>query len=152
MLRSKSDLYSHPIRVATEIQKLKLNKASPVDSIPGKILKDNQDIFTNALQKLFNDSVIDGTFPPELKIGEITPVYKADDQTLKSNYRPITILSAISKIYERLMFEQVMAYSESFLFQYLCGFRKGYNTQQALVRFLEKCKAVLDNKDSQEQY
>ena len=44
------------------------------------------------------------------------------------------------------MFEQVMAYSESFLFQYLCGFRKGYNTQQALVRFLEKCKAVLDNK------
>ena len=133
-------------RVATEIQKLKLNKASPVDSIPGKILKDNQDIFTNALQKLFNDSVIDGTFPPELKIGEITPVYKANDQTLKSNYRPITILSAISKIYERLMFEQVMAYSESFLFQYLCGFRKGYNTQQALVRFLEKCKAVLDNK------
>ena len=132
-------------RVATEIQKLKLNKATPVDSIPGKILKDNQDIFTNALQKLFNDSVIDGTFPPELKIGEITPVYKANDQTLKSNYRPITILSAISKIYERL-FEQVMAYSESFLFQYLCGFRKGYNTQQALVRFLEKCKAVLDNK------
>ena len=59
-------------RVATEIQKLKLNKASPVDSIPGKILKDNQDIFTNALQKLFNDSVINGTFPPELKIGNLT--------------------------------------------------------------------------------
>ena len=104
-------------RVATELQKLKLNKASPVDSIPGKILNDKQDIFTNASQKLFNDSVSNGTFPPELKIGEITPVYKANDQTLKSNYHPRTILSAISKIYERLMFEQVMAYSESFLFQ-----------------------------------
>ena len=44
------------------------------------------------------------------------------------------------------MFEQIVAYSESFLFQYLCGFREGYNTQQALVRFLEKCKSVLDRK------
>ena len=74
-------------RVAVELQTLKLNKANHVGSIPGKILKDNQDIFTNVLQKLFNISVIDGTFPPELKIREITPAYKAIDQTLKSNYR-----------------------------------------------------------------
>ena len=100
----------------------------------------------NILQNLFNDSVINGNFPPELKIGEITPVYKTNGQTLKSNYRPVTILSAISKIYGRLMFEQVIAYSESFLFQYHCGFRKGYATQQALVRFLEKCRSVLDEK------
>ena len=44
------------------------------------------------------------------------------------------------------MFEQVIAYSESFLSQYLYGFRKGYNTQQALVRILDKCKSVLENK------
>ena len=44
------------------------------------------------------------------------------------------------------MFEQVVAHSESFLSQYLCRFRKSYNTQQALVRFLEKCKSILDNK------
>ena len=54
-------------RVATETQKLKLNKASPVDSIPGKILKDNQDIFTIALQKLFNDSVIMELFLQNLR-------------------------------------------------------------------------------------
>ena len=129
-------------RVAAALQKQRLNKANPVGSIPGKILKDHQDIFTNILQKLLNDSVINGIFPTELKIGEITPVYKANDQISKTNYRPITVLSAISKIYERLMFEQV----KSFLSQYLCGFRKGYNTQQALVRFLEECKSVLDNK------
>ena len=114
-------------KVAAAFQKLKLNKANPVGSIPGKILKDNQDIFTNMLQKLFND-VIKGIFPPELKIGEITPVYKANDQTSKTNYRPITVLSANSKkIYERLMFEfeQVIAHSEFFLSQYMWGFRKG---------------------------
>ncbi len=73
-------------------------------------------------------------------------MFKANNQMTKGNYRPITVLSAISKVYERLMFEQIVGYSESFLFQYLCGFREGYNTQQALVRFLEKCKSVLDKK------
>ena len=103
-------------------------------------------MFANILHKLFNGSALTGTFPLELKIGEITPVYEANDQRLKSSCIPITILSAISKIYERLMFEQVIAYSESFLSQYLCGFRKGYNTQQALVSIVEKYKSVLDNK------
>ena len=59
-------------RVAAELQKLKLIKASPAGSIPGKILKENQGIFINMLKKLFYG--INGTFPPELKIGEITPV------------------------------------------------------------------------------
>ena len=56
-------------------------------------------IYINKKQRLFNDSFSNGTFPSELKKGEITPVYKANDQTVISNYRPITILSAISKLY-----------------------------------------------------
>ena len=74
-------------------------------------------------------------------------MFKANDQMKKENYRPINVLSAISKVYERLMFERIIIYSESFLFQYLCGFREGYNTQPALIKFLEKCKSVLDNKE-----
>ena len=68
-------------RVAAELQKLKLNKTNPVGSISEKTLKDSQGIFTNMLQKVFNGTVITRTFPPELKIGEITAVYKANDQT-----------------------------------------------------------------------
>ena len=81
-----------------------------------------------------------------LKRGEVTCVFKANDQMTKSNYRPITVLSAAAKVYERLMSEQMAAYSETFLSPYLCGFCKGYNTQQALVRFAETCKSVLDKK------
>ena len=109
-------------------------------------------IYKNKKQRLFNDSFSNGTFPSEVKIGEITPVYKANDQTLKSNYRPIIIQSAISKIYERLMFEQVMTYSESFLFQYLCGFRTGYSTRKLLSDFLRSVRQFWITKDSQEQY
>ena len=64
------------------------------------------------------------SFPFELKRCEVTSVFKANDQMTKGNYRPITLLSAISKVYERLMSEQIVVYSESFLFQNLCEFRE----------------------------
>ena len=125
-------------RVSAEVCDLKVKKASPIDSIPSKILRDNLDIFTDVLQQHFNASIDNGIFPTVLKRGEVTCVFKANDQMTKSNCRPITVLSAAAKVYERLMSEQMTAYSETFLSPYLCGFRKGYNTQQALVRFVEK--------------
>ena len=64
----------------------------------------------------------------------------------KGNCKPITVLSANSKVYERWISEQVVVYSESLLFQHLRGFRKGFNTQRALVKYLEKYKSVLDKK------
>ena len=128
-------------RVSAELRDLQVKKASHIDSIPSKILRDNLDIFTDILQQNFNASIEDGIFPTVLKRGEVTCVFKGNDQMTKSNYRPIT-----AKVYERLMSEQMEAYSETFFSPYLCGFRKGYNTQQALVRFVEKCKSVLDKK------
>ena len=75
------------------------------------------------LRELFIASIVDGAFPFELKRGEVTSVFKTNDQMTKGNYRKITVLSAISKVYERLMSEHIVVYSEYFLFQYLCGFR-----------------------------
>ena len=71
---------------------------------------------------------------------------KSNDQMIKSNYRPITILSVVATVYERLISVQIVAYSIPFLSPYLCGFCEGYNTQQALVRLLQKSKPVLDRK------
>ena len=100
-------------------------------------------MFTGTLQQHFNASIDDGIFPTKVKKGEITCVFKANDQTIKTNnYRPITVLSAVATVYEHLMSEQIVAYSEAFLSRYLCGFHE--NTQQTLVRFVEKCKSVLE--------
>ena len=133
-------------RVSAKLQEPKIKKSSSIGSIPGNILKDNSDIFNEILQELFNASIVVETFPTQIKKGEVTSVFKANDQVKKENYRSINILSAISKVYKCLMFERIIIYSESFLFQYLCGFLEGYNTQKAFKRFLEKCKSVLDNK------
>ena len=115
-------------KASTELCDLKVKKACNLDSISSKVFRDNLGIFTDILQQYFNTSIDDEIFPNELKKGEVTLVFNADDQMIKSNYRPITALSAAAKVYERLMSEQMAAYSETFLSLYLCGFRKGYST------------------------
>ena len=76
----------------------------------------------------------------------MTPVHKKDAKTSKDNYRPVSILSDISKIHERLLFKQISEYFEPILSKFQCGFRKGYSAQHCLLAMLEKWKSVVDNK------
>ena len=85
-------------------------------------------------------------FPNNLKMGELTPCHKHDDTTNKSNYRPVSILPIVSKVFERILNEQALAYMSKNLSPYLCGFHKGYITQYSLIRMLDKWKSTLDNK------
>ena len=73
-----------------------------------------------------------------MKLADITPSRKKDDKCLKENYRPISILSSLSKIFEKHMHADIYKYMETRLSPYLCGFRKGYSTQYCLVVMLEK--------------
>ena len=84
-------------------------------------------------------------FPSEPKTGDISSLFKKDDAFCKKNFRPITVLSSVSKIFERLMYEQIMPFAQCFLSPLQCGFRKSYNTQHALLKFLETCKITMDN-------
>ena len=66
----------------------------------------------------------------------------------KTNYRPISILPSFSKIFERLMFQQMTSYVSNILSPYLCGFRKGYNAQHALLRLKNYLNKSLDKKEN----
>ena len=135
--------------VAVQIRKFNTNKASPVNSIPARILKENSDVFLVAIQNIFNSGLSEGTFPKELKAGDISSLFKEEDAFTKKNYRPITVLPSVSKIYERLMQDQMLPVVQSFLSSLLCGFREGYGTQHALLRLVEACKKTIDNGASQ---
>ena len=87
-----------------EILNFNLNKATTFDSIPVKILKLNVLACTNALIIIYNKSIADGYFPGDLKNADITPIFKREDRHDKRNYRLVSILSAISKVFERLMY------------------------------------------------
>ena len=106
----------------------------------------NYDICSPSLCTIFNDAIKNGVFPHSLKLADLTPVHKKDDSTDKSNYRPISILPTVSKIFERLMYNQAANYMNSYFSPYLCGFRSGYGTQYSLIRMLANWEDALDNK------
>ena len=87
-----------------------------------------------------------GKFPDNMKLADITPVFKKKDPLKKENYRPASVLFAILKIFERLMQKQIVGYMKNLLSPYLCAYRKKFNTQQALLALIENWKKVLDNK------
>ena len=73
------------------------------------------------------------TFPEILKHADITPLYKKGKKDIKGNYRPVSILPNLSKIFEKCMFEQMPQFFENILSKYQWGFRKGFSTQQRSV-------------------
>ena len=90
--------------------------------------------------------VSEGCFPDQAKISSITPAFKKNDRTLKTNYRPISVLSALSKVLEKFLFKQMSDYFDNIFSEYLSGFRKGYGCHHVLMRMIENWKNALDNK------
>ena len=128
-----------------EIRRLNPKKVTTFKNIPAKVLKSNSDVCSVSLQLIFNNCIENGLFPDSLKLADITSLHKMDEKTRKKNYRPVSVLPTVSKVFERIMDRQITAYISSYLSSLLCGFRKGYNTQHALIRMLEKWKGSLDN-------
>ena len=95
---------------------------------------------------MFNETVETGDYPDNLKLADITPVFKKKDPLNKINYRPISVLPSISKLFEKLMQHQLVNYMENYLSPHLCGYRKGYSSQQALISLIESWKKSLDKK------
>ena len=86
-------------------------------------------------------------FPPNLKLDDVTPVYKSKSEYFKDNYRPLSILSNISKIYERYLYDQIQVFFNSIVSKYQWRFQPGYNAQHnALIsNLIEKWKKSVDN-------
>ena len=93
---------------------------------------------------IWNEEIIGNKiFPGKLKLADISPIFKKLERTLKLNYRPVSVLPAVSKIFERLMHLEMSEHIECYLSKYLCGFRTGFNTQHAILSLIEKWKKVL---------
>ena len=131
--------------IESEIKSLKPNKASTFLNIPAKQLKQVVRVIADPLKDIWNNEVIDNKkFPTKLKCADITPIFKGLESILEKNYRPVSILPVVSKIFERIMQKQINAYIDKHLSPFLCGYRKGYNAQYALTAMIEKWKKSLD--------
>ena len=129
-----------------EINNLQTNKATQSTYITSKLIQENSDIFGDFIFGNYKNCVSNSIFPNSLKNTIVTWVHKKGAKTSKDNYRPVSILSNISKIYERLLFKQISEYFEPILSKFQCDFRKGYSAQHCLLAMLEKWKSAVDNK------
>ena len=130
--------------ILNEINALDTKKATQINSIPINIIKDNSDIFSFILCNIVNRSIEFSNFPDKLKLADITPVHKKDNRNDKHNYRSVSILPSISKIFERIIYFQIYKYFDRKLSKFQCGFRKNFNAQHCLIVMIEKWKSSLD--------
>ena len=132
--------------IKSEIKQMNGKKAGTFMNIPTKQLKQTIDIISEPLMHIWNNEIVKNKkFPTKLKLADLTPIYKKLENILPVNYRPISVLPSISKIFEKLMQRQINVFIEKHLSPYLCGYRKGYNCQCALLSMIEKWKMSLDN-------
>ena len=118
--------------ISKEINKLDEKKACQEHDIPVKWIKSNKDLFSNFIYHNFNNSLFSSNFPSNLKAADILPTHKKKGKSDIENYRPISILPTLSKIYEGCMYDQMYKYFDQILSKYQCGFRQGYNTQHCI--------------------
>ena len=138
------DVSAH--EVFEEISKLNPSKKTS-GSIPvslSQFTNKELQVVSTCLAKCFNKSLETAIFPAELAWADVMPVHKKDSTTDKSNYRPISLFPSASKVFEKIIFEQLTSFFENKLSKFLCGFRKRYSTQHALMNLIKDWQSALD--------
>ena len=128
-----------------KLKNLQINKASGFDNISPKFLKLSANHIGPSLTTIINNSIKATTFPDYNKRAEITPLYKKSDQLAKENYRPLSILTSTSKIFEMVMCDQIIEFVASSLSLDLSAYRKTYSCNNVLVKCVENWRKALDN-------
>ena len=108
------------------IKSLKNTNSTGHDDISTKFVKLAAPLLAPALGKLFNLAISTGVYPDNLKIAKVIPIFKKGDSTSVNNYRPISILSPLNKIFEKILYSRLMNYinKSNLLYKFQYGFRK----------------------------
>ena len=109
--------------IEKEIKQLNPKKACVGNDIPTKVLVGTNGIVRQHLSNIYNTSKNDQKYPLSLKFADVTPIHKAEEKILLKNYRPVSLIPIVSKLFERKMFDQISSYIENFLSPYHCGYR-----------------------------
>ena len=138
---------AHEEELVKEICQLNSKKAGGHDNISPKILKENTDIFVTPLLHLINLSFQTSIVPDKLKIARVIPIHKKEDRFCVDNYRPISLLSTVNKLLEKLMHKRLVSFlnQHKILYKYQFGFRQNYSTTLALIEITDNILQDLEN-------
>jgi hypothetical protein len=129
------------------IKSLKNKNSSGYDCLSNRMLKREPHAFARLIVDLINESMEGGIFPECLKTAKVIPVYKKGDRTNLNNYRPISLLPVLSKVFEKVVNSQLNGVIElNFIDENQFGFRSGHSTEDAVVKFVNRIEKDLANK------
>jgi len=124
------------------------NRSCHITAVPVFIYKHCSDLLSPIISQLFNLSLNSGMFPTLLKAATVVPIHKSGDSSCTNNYRPISMLPILSKIFEKMMLRRLLSFVKScgLLCDNQFGFRENHSTADALLEFLNIASDSLDDK------
>ena len=146
--------FAHTTR--EEVRKIIMNLTSKPsagdDEVSAIFLKDDRiiDLIVSPLTKLINQSLDTGVFPDALKIAKVIPLFKEKGDDFRfENYRPVSLLSIFSKVYERVVFYQLYGYFNinNLFYRHQYGFRKEHSTEGAAIELIDRVLQDLDKNE-----
>ena len=117
------------------LMKINTCKSTGLDNLPAKIHQRSCAVDMKPLTHIINLSIMSGDIPSDMKNARVVPIYKKNCKTEVGNYRPVFILSAISKIFKRNVYDQLEKYlkDESLLYEFQSGFQPSFSTDTCLI-------------------
>lgn len=154
VLQSMYYLPCTPSEVTKIIHSLKNKTSLDAYGLSNKICKLLSPSLEVELSNLINECVFSGVFPDCLKVARVTPIFKSGDENSCDNYRPISIISPIAKIFEKVLQKRVVSYFDKFNLWYESqfGFRKKHGTIDAIIEMLETLGKVSTKHNSEAAY
>ena len=135
-----------PTEILEIINSMKSSKSCGPNSIPTNLLIEFSQILVHPLVSIINLSLKGGVFPSLNKEADVCPIHKKGEKHKCENYRPISLLSNISKIFERVMYSRLDKFLDlsEIIYKFQFGFRKNYSTNHALLSIVEQIRSGLD--------
>ena len=132
----------HPVSedfIFKELVNVNPTKSTGLDDIPARFIKDGAIVLTTPITHIVNLSITSGVVPNDMKMARIKPLYKKNSPLDVGNYRPVSILSIVSKILERSVYTQLSEFlcENNLLFEFQSGFRDKYSTDTCLIHLLD---------------
>ena len=130
-----------PSDVFSIANKLKPKTSSSHDDISTKLLKQTLNNIVLPITHIINRSFDTGIVPTDMKIAKVIPIHKSSDPCLLKNYRPVSLLTAFSKLIEKIMFNKLISFlnSNNTLFKHHYGFRSKHSTIHPILHLLNHC-------------
>ena len=138
--------YTNKTQVEKLLSNINARKACGHDTITPRLLKESASAISGPLAELMNESIKQCKYPSRWKMGQVTPLFKKNDELSKENYRPVTVLPALNNVFEKLLASQLDQFYSEILSDYISAYRRHYSCETSLMRLTEDWKRSLDNK------